>query len=150
VIFGVLSPGIGIQIFLIMVFHVPDAVAGGANYGILVVALTALVVLLFAITGVPPSQLIASRALNTAMGGLLALAANRLWPTWERAHINEALAHLLDAYRDSFQAVRDAYLHPGTSATVRSPPGWTAFARPAAWRGRTSRQRWSAFASSRA
>jgi uncharacterized membrane protein YccC len=79
----------------------------------LVVALTALVVLLFAITGVPPSHLIASRALNTAMGGLLALAVNRLWPTWERAHINEALAHLLDAYRDSFQAVRDAYLHPG-------------------------------------
>jgi len=49
----------------------------------------------------------------TIAGGLLALAATRLWPTWERTHINESLAHLLDAYRDSFQTVRDGYLHPG-------------------------------------
>jgi hypothetical protein len=56
---------------------------------------------------------VASRALNTALGGLLALAANRLWPTWERTQVNEALARLLDAYRDYFQAVRDGYLHHG-------------------------------------
>ena len=86
---------------------------GGANYGVLVLALTGLVVLLFAMIGVPPGQLVMARALNTLVGGSIALAANRLWPTWERTLIHESLAQLLEAYRDYFRTVRDAYLQPG-------------------------------------
>jgi uncharacterized membrane protein YccC len=90
--------------------------AGGANYGVLVMALTGLVVLMFAMSGVPPEEVVTARAVNTLAGGLLALAANRLWPTWERTLVDESLARMLDAYRAYFQAVRDGLLHPGIEA----------------------------------
>lgn len=88
---------------------------GAANYGIFVTAITALVVLLIAMTGVEPSGVIAARGFNTVAGGLIALAAYRLWPTWERSHIWEALAAMLDAYRDYFRRIRDNYVDPETS-----------------------------------
>jgi uncharacterized membrane protein YccC len=84
--------------------------AGGTNYGVLVTALTGLVVFLFALTGVAPGEVVTARALNTLAGGGIALAAYRLWPTWERRRIPEALAELFEAYRRYFQAVRDGYL----------------------------------------
>jgi uncharacterized membrane protein YccC len=85
---------------------------GPANFGILATAITTLVVLLFAVAGIAPAEVIAARALNTGFGGVIALLAYRLWPTWERTQVSEALARLLDAYRGYFQMVRDAYLQP--------------------------------------
>ena len=113
VLFALLAPGTPLQILFIAAYMFVMRWAGGANYGLLVVPLTGLVVLLFAISGVPPAQVVAARGFNTLIGGLIALAANRLWPTWERTLVHESLAHLLDAYREYFQAVRDAYLQPG-------------------------------------
>jgi len=81
-------------------------------------ALTGLVVLMFAMISVPPEEVVLARAVNTLAGGLLALALNRLWPTWERTLVDESLARLLDAYRDYFQAVRDGLLHPGIEGEV--------------------------------
>jgi uncharacterized membrane protein YccC len=78
---------------------------GSANYGILVVAVTAMVVALFTVAGIPPMQVISARAVNTAVGGVIALLAYILWPTWERRAIHENIARLLDAYRLYFQAV---------------------------------------------
>jgi uncharacterized membrane protein YccC len=112
-LFHALSPAAAMQALLIAVFVYLMRWTGPANYGVMVTALTALVVLLFAATGVAPAELIAARALFTVMGGAIALAAYRVWPTWERTQVPEALARLLDAYRAYFQAVRDAYLHPG-------------------------------------
>ena len=112
-LFHFLSPPATIQVLLIGVFMFFMRWAGPANYGVLVTALTALVVLLFASTGVAPAELIAARALYTVIGGSIALAAYRVWPTWERTQVPEALARLFDAYRAYFQAVRDAYLSPG-------------------------------------
>jgi uncharacterized membrane protein YccC len=112
-LFHFLSPPALVQVSLIGVFMFLLRWAGPANYGVLVTALTALVVLLFAITGVAPGELIAARAIYTVLGGTIGLAAYRLWPTWERTQVPEALARLLDAYREYFQAVRDAYLRPG-------------------------------------
>ena len=67
------------------------------------------------------------------VGGAIALAAYRVWPTWERTLVPEALARLLDAYRAYFQAVRDAYLHPGMEQRpgVRRAPGAGSPGRPA-------------------
>ena len=112
-LFHWLSPSAMVQAVFIGIFMFLMRWAGPANYGVLVTALTALVVLLFAITGVAPAELIAARALYTVIGGTIALAAYRIWPTWERTQVPEALARLLDAYRAYFQAVRDAYLRPG-------------------------------------
>ncbi|HYP06470.1 MAG TPA: FUSC family protein, partial [Bryobacteraceae bacterium] len=85
---------------------------GPANYGIFVTAISALVVLLFALTGVAPADVVASRATSTVVGGVLALGVYTVWPTWERTQVSETLANLLDAYRDYFRAVREGYTHP--------------------------------------
>jgi uncharacterized membrane protein YccC len=113
VLFHAISPTPAMQVALIGAFMFLMRWAGPANYGVLVTALTALVVLLFASTGVAPAELIAARALFTVIGGAIALTAYRVWPTWERTQVPEALARLLDAYRAYFQSVRDAYLRPG-------------------------------------
>ena len=85
---------------------------GPANYGVFVTCITAFVVLLFSLTGVTPKDVMASRALNTAAGGFIALAAYAIWPTWERTQVAESFAQLLDAYRDYFRAIRQCYEHP--------------------------------------
>ncbi|HJZ98250.1 MAG TPA: FUSC family protein [Candidatus Solibacter sp.] len=108
-----LSPSPPVEAALTVAFFFLMRWTGGANYGILVTALTGLVVFLFALTGISPSDVMAARAINTVVGGVIALLAYWLWPTWERSRISEALAQLLDSYRTYFQAVRDAYLEPG-------------------------------------
>jgi len=78
---------------------------GPANYGIFAVAISALVVLLIAITGVSPSEVIWARGVNTVAGGALALLAYRIWPTWERTLVSERVAEMLDAYREYFHCL---------------------------------------------
>lgn len=93
---------------------------GPANYGIFVTAISAFVVLLIAITGVSPGEVIAARALNTIVGGAIALAAYRIWPTWERTLTGPVLADLLEAYKHYFRAVIDAYVTGSGAETERN------------------------------
>jgi uncharacterized membrane protein YccC len=111
-LFHFLAPGEAAEVVMIAVFAFVIRCYGPANYGVLVTALTALVVLMFAIVGSAPAVVMMARGLNTAAGGAIALAAYWLWPTWERAQISETLADMLDGYRAYFRAVRDAYLEP--------------------------------------
>jgi len=111
-LFHFLAPGPAAEVVLIAIFAFAMRCYGPANYGVLVTALTALVVLMFAVIGSPPASVMMARALNTAAGGAIALVAYWLWPTWERTQISETLASMLDAYRAYFRAVRDAYLEP--------------------------------------
>jgi uncharacterized membrane protein YccC len=83
---------------------------GRANYGVLVSLLSALIVFLFSLNGVAPHDVIASRALNTTIGGALALAIYWIWPTRERTQAPQAMATMLDVYRLYFQTVARAYL----------------------------------------
>jgi uncharacterized membrane protein YccC len=85
---------------------------GPANYGVFVTALTAMVVLLIAATGVAPNDVIGARGLNTVAGGVIALVAYGVWPTWERTQVSELMARMLDAYRDYFHIVRKSYVEP--------------------------------------
>jgi uncharacterized membrane protein YccC len=110
--FHTISPSPAMEVVFITVLAFLLRCFGPANYGVFVVAISALVVLLFALTGVAPSQVIAARGLNTAVGGLIALAIYGIWPTWERSQISESMAQMLDGYRDYFRGVRDAYMHP--------------------------------------
>ncbi|HUS08082.1 MAG TPA: FUSC family protein [Bryobacteraceae bacterium] len=99
---------IGVMAFVLRCF-------GPANYGIFVTAITALVVLLFALSGVAPGEVMAARGMNTAMGGLIALAAYWIWPTWERTQVPEAMAQMLETFRSYFRAVRNGYVQPESS-----------------------------------
>jgi len=79
---------------------------GPANYGILVVAVTALIVFLIGLTGAAPHGLVVARGLNTAIGGAIALLVYWVWPTWERSQAPELMAQMLDAYRDYFRGLK--------------------------------------------
>jgi uncharacterized membrane protein YccC len=73
---------------------------GPANYGIFGIVVSALIVLLLAIGGIAPKDVIWARGINTVAGGVLTLLAYRLWPSWERTRISERMAQMLEAYRD--------------------------------------------------
>lgn len=98
------------QILLIFAFTFLLRWAGPANYGILAIAVSALIVLLIAVAGISPKDVILARGWNTAAGGALALFAYWVWPTWERTRMSERLAQMLDAYRGYFHLLADAYL----------------------------------------
>ncbi len=114
-----LMPGMGPEVFLIVLFTFLLRCFGSANYGIFVTALTALIVFLVSLTGLAPGPIMIARGLNTLAGGAIALAAYWLWPTWERTLTPDLLAEMLDAYRHYLQAVRDAYLEPGGEFSAR-------------------------------
>jgi uncharacterized membrane protein YccC len=116
-LFHFLNAGIATEIALMTGFIFLLRWIGPANYGILVTALSAMVVLLIATTGVAPKDVISARALNTAVGGLLAMVAYAVWPTWEKTQVAPALADMLDAYRIYFRAVLIA-LTAGSSPNI--------------------------------
>ena len=109
-LFRALPPGAGSQVALIAVLMFLMRCFGPANYGILVTAVTALVVLLVAMTGVSPNAVIAARGLNTVGGGAIALVAYLVWPTWERTQVPEAMARMLDSYREYFRTIRECFI----------------------------------------
>ena len=111
-LFHVLPAGWGLEALLVGLVVFALRAFGPANFGIAAVCVTAYVVLLFAILGVAPSAVMPPRALNTVLGGAIALAAYAIWPTWERRRTPELLAALLDAYRTYFHAVRQNYAEP--------------------------------------
>ena len=117
-LFHVLPARIGREIALIGIFTFMARCFGPANYAIATTAITALVVVLASLNGISPNSVILARAINTAIGGAVALAAYGVWPTWERSHLAETMAQLLDAYASYFHAVRSAYEHPDARADL--------------------------------
>jgi uncharacterized membrane protein YccC len=114
--FHFLPNGIGLEVLLIGAFVFLLRWIGPANYGIFGVAVSALVVLMIAITGVAPKDVIWARGLNTLIGGTLALIAYAVWPTWERTQVDEVMARLLDSYLVYFTNVVE-YLESSASVT---------------------------------
>jgi uncharacterized membrane protein YccC len=90
---------------------------GPANYGVLVVSVSGLVVFLVGLTGVAATTVISARAINTTIGGLLALGAYWFWPTWERTQVKGQFAQMIEAYRIYLQEIVAAYTK-GSSADM--------------------------------
>jgi uncharacterized membrane protein YccC len=93
------------QLVLVSVFTFFMRYVGPANYGIFSVAISGLIVFLIAATGVAPGDVIAERAINTAAGGVFALIAYSVWPTWERIQVSEVIAEMIDRSREYFRLV---------------------------------------------
>jgi uncharacterized membrane protein YccC len=115
-LFRFLPESVALQIILIFIFTLLLRWVGPANYGIFAVAISALVVLLIALTGVSPKEVIWARGLNTAAGGALALLAYWIWPTWERTQVSERIAEMLDAYREYFHCLAKTYTRNGSES----------------------------------
>ncbi len=109
VLFHFISPALPVRVLCIGILVFAQRSVGRANYGILVVAISAVVVFMLSLTGIPPKDVVAARALNTTIGGALALAIYWVWPTRERTQVPQALASMFDAYRLYFQGVSRAY-----------------------------------------
>lgn len=92
---------------LIALFFFGMRLAGPANVGLSAVSLSALVVILLSLAGVSAHDAVFRRALDTLIGGALALGATLVWPVWEREVVGIRLAALLAAYGDYTVAVAD-------------------------------------------
>ena len=108
-LFHCLHVGVATDIALLGLFVFTLRLVGPTNYGIFVAALSSMIVLLLATTGVQPMDVIVPRAINSLIGGLVAMVAWVVWPTWERTQAGASMAAMVDAYRVYFLAVMDAY-----------------------------------------
>ena len=97
------------QLLLVGIFTFLLRYAGPANYGLFSVAISGLIVFLIATTGVPPAEVIGERAINTTVGGIFALLAYALWPTWERTQVSDVMAEMIDGSRDYLRAVASRF-----------------------------------------
>lgn len=84
------------------------------SYAAFTICITGYVVFLVALVGVPESTAITYRLLDGALGGLLALAAYALWPTWEARQVPAQLALLLRALNRYGTTVLRAYVTPAS------------------------------------
>ena len=117
-LFHLLPQSLPVEIGLIMAATFVLRWTGPAHYGVLAMSVSELVVLLVALTGVEPGQVIMARARNTALGGALALLAYWLWPTWERSQVGDIFARMLDAYRVHFELITRAFAGEGPDPTA--------------------------------
>src|SRR3954470_23369415 len=115
------------QLLLVGIFTFALRMYGPANYGIFSIAVSGLIVFLIAETGVAPGEVVWLRLLNTTAGGLLALLAYALWPTWERTLVSDAMAEVIEATRVYFQAVIQSLGESAETAivsTVEAGQAW--------------------------
>lgn len=103
------DPGDAVLIALCFVFATGVYAFFYANYGLFTLSITALIVFLVSLGGVPELTAAADRAIDTAVGAALALLAWALWPTWESGRLPGALGDLLDADRAYLVRVLGAY-----------------------------------------
>lgn len=104
-----LIPSPWLDIAFVAIFVVILRSFGAANYGVFTTAVSALMVYLFALSGLPPRQVVEARAFQTVAGGVIALLAYWVWPTWEDTGLDDHFARMLEAYRDYFASLADAY-----------------------------------------
>lgn len=115
-LFHILPEAPWVEISLIVIFTFMTRWAGSANYGIFAMCVGALVVLLIAITGVAPKDVIWARGINTLIGGAIALVVYWCWPTSEKLQMSEVIARMLDTYLAYFRAIGQTVQGQGASA----------------------------------
>lgn len=81
-----------------------------ANYTIFSALITAQAITLLTFVDPHPLLNLGERALNTLIGGALALTAYIAWPTWEHPRMFSTLANRLQALHHYFDAVMIAYI----------------------------------------
>jgi hypothetical protein len=90
-----------------------------ANYALFTICITGYVVVLMHLAGTAAPTVATYRAIDTALGGALALLVYRLWPTWEAGRARDLLAHLSDALARDARLVIGMYVNPATWDTAR-------------------------------
>jgi uncharacterized membrane protein YccC len=89
------------------------------SYLIFSVFLTAFIVVLLELLGIPAIPTAEARLLDTVIGAALALGVYFAWPTWEGATAQEKFARLLQSNRDYATALLRELAHPGSFDSAR-------------------------------
>ncbi len=82
------------------------------NYAIFSAFITMETVFLLTFVAPQPLVTVAYRAIDTVIGGILALLIYALWPTWELPQVPGKIADRLEAIRHYFVAIMQAYVNP--------------------------------------
>ncbi|SDJ23479.1 Uncharacterized membrane protein YccC [Frankineae bacterium MT45] len=115
-----LGDGVAPLILLVGIFFFGMRLAGPNNMGLSSICLSALVVALLSIAGIPAHTTVVDRAVATVIGGAIALLASLLFPTWERSQVADRLTELMGAYRDYLQTMVDPRATAAQRSSVRS------------------------------
>src|SRR5207302_1467727 len=83
-----------------------------ANYALFSVFITMETVFLLTFVIPEPLMTAADRAIDTAIGGVLALLVYAIWPTWEDTQVPSRIADRLETLSQYFVAVMDTYANP--------------------------------------
>ncbi|MEO8972443.1 MAG: FUSC family protein [Ktedonobacteraceae bacterium] len=89
-----------------------------ANYAIFSAFITTETVLLLTFVIPQPLMTTAYRAIDTTIGGILALLIYALWPTWERSRVMPNIARRIEAIREYFVEAMKAYTQAGAYDTL--------------------------------
>ena len=85
-----------------------------ASYLLFGAFLTTFVVVLLAVLGFPVLSTAEARIYDTFIGAGMALAAYAVWPTWERATVQDKFARLAEGHRDYAMVLLRELAHPGS------------------------------------
>jgi uncharacterized membrane protein YccC len=86
-----------------------------ANYALFTISMTGYVVVLLQVAAGTTGPMVAAyRALDTALGGALALLVYRVWPTWEAGRTRDLLARFSDSLAADARLVLGMYVNPAT------------------------------------
>jgi uncharacterized membrane protein YccC len=99
-------------IALSIVFAFASYALFNVSYAVFSAAITGYVVCLLAFGGSPEHAAAADRVLATIAGGVLALVAYVVWPTWARERVGDDLAALMRAQAAYGRFVMRAFLDP--------------------------------------
>ena len=110
-----LAPSTAGLIVLTVALYAVSVAVLRANYVVYSVGIASLVVALLAFTGSPAPSLAADRAFYTVLGAVLALSAYAVWPTWERTHVADRLADLVETDGHYGSALLHAWAEPASA-----------------------------------
>ncbi|WP_309145215.1 FUSC family protein [Arthrobacter sp. STN4] len=92
---------------LIVLFVFGVRLSGAPNAFFMGIWTAAYLVALLDLAGIPAASVAVPRLLDTAVAGILAVAATVVWPAWERGYLPARIAELLSAYRRYLVAITD-------------------------------------------
>jgi uncharacterized membrane protein YccC len=107
-----LRPGPVSIVLLAVLFAALTTAVLRVNYALFTANITVLIVLLVSLTGLPNPALVTDRLVDSGLGGLAALLAYLLWPTWEVIRLRSVLAELLSVQAAYGMAVLAAGADP--------------------------------------
>lgn len=89
------------------------------NYALYSASITIAAVCLLALVTPHPLTNVFDRAIDTLIGGALALGMFLIWPTWEHMQLSPNMVARVETLRKHFLAVMEAYIQPDTSHIER-------------------------------